>query len=106
MGQRGRISSPPAGHASFYVGQASGWLSGLQVHFTDSCLVFHLAMYPSPFLQGRSQSIHPPQSVLLLGLVPNQVWDLALGLVPLNKAWVGPFLRLVKIVLAVSLFLL
>lgn len=70
MGQRGRISSPPAGHASFYVGQASGWLSGLQVHFTDSCLVFHLAMYPSPFLQGRSQSIHPPPVCTDIGACP------------------------------------
>lgn len=73
------MASRPAGHASFYLAQAAGWFSGLQVHFTDSCLIFHLTICPSPFLQGCSQSLHSP-TVLILGAAPNHVWDLAIGL--------------------------
>ncbi|KAK4828888.1 hypothetical protein QYF61_001446 [Mycteria americana] len=73
-----------------------GWLCGLRAHIAGSCPIFHPPVSPSPSLQGCSQCIHPLQPILILGIAPTQVQDLALGLVELHIVHIGPLLKPVK----------
>ncbi|KAK4822863.1 hypothetical protein QYF61_020714 [Mycteria americana] len=78
------------------VGNGYSWPSGLQVHIVGSCPSFHPPVSPSPFLQGCSQSLHPP-ACIDTGVAPTQVQDPALGLVEPHEVHTGPLLELVQV---------
>ena len=59
----------------------------------------HLSAYQYPQVLLCKAALNPvlPQPVLILGIAPTQVQDLALGLVELHEVHVGPLLQPVKV---------
>ena len=91
---------PPAGHASFDAAQDTvGFLS------CESTLPAHAQLfiyqYPQVLLLRAALNPFIPQPVLILGIAPIQVQDLALGLVEPREVHTDPLLKFVQVPLDV-----
>jgi len=86
----------PAGHAAFIAAQdTAGLLVCERTLLTPVQLFIH--QYPQVFLGRTALNPFIPQPVLISGITPTQMQDLALGLVEPHEIHTGPLLKLVQI---------
>jgi len=67
------------------------------VHTARSHPAFHSPVPPSPSRQGATLKPFIPQPILIVGVAPTQMQDLALHLVEPHEIHTGPFLDLVQV---------
>lgn len=73
--------------------------SGLQAHNASSCLAFHPPTPPSPLCRATLYCF-TAQHVLIQGIAPTQMWNLACGFVESHEVHMCPLDKLVQVPLA------
>ncbi|KAK4811172.1 hypothetical protein QYF61_019803 [Mycteria americana] len=86
----------PAGHASFDAAQDTIGFLGCECTLLAH-VQFFIHQYPQVLLLSAALNPFIPQSVLILGIAPMQVQDLALGFVELQEVPMGPLLKPVQV---------
>ncbi|KAK4811179.1 hypothetical protein QYF61_019810 [Mycteria americana] len=86
----------PAGHASFDTAQDTIGFLGCERTLLAH-VQFFIHHYPQVLLLSAALNPFIPQSVLILGIAPMQVQDLALGFVELQEVPMGPLLKPVQV---------
>ncbi|KAK4830856.1 hypothetical protein QYF61_013785 [Mycteria americana] len=86
----------PAGHASFDAAQDAVDLLGCE-HTLSAHIQLFIHQYPQVLLCRAALNPFIPQPVLIPGIAPTQVQDLALGLVEPHEVHTGPLLQLVQV---------
>ncbi|KAK4810535.1 hypothetical protein QYF61_004498 [Mycteria americana] len=86
----------PAGHTSFYAAQDTVGFLGCK-HTFPAHVQFFIHQYPQVLLCRTILNPFTPQPVLILGIAPNHVQALALGLVELHEVHMGLLLKPVKV---------
>ena len=87
---------PPAGYAAFDATQDSVGFVGCELALTAHVQLF-IHQYPQVLLGRAALKPFLPQTVLILGVVPTQMQDLALGLVEPHGVHTGSPLQLVQV---------
>ncbi|KAK4827132.1 hypothetical protein QYF61_014526 [Mycteria americana] len=82
----------PAGHASFDAAQDTVGLPGCEY-----TLPAHVQLFIHQYPPRAAPNPFIPQPVLILGVAPTQVHDLAFGLVEPHEVHIGPLLKLVQV---------
>ncbi|KAK4825246.1 hypothetical protein QYF61_025645, partial [Mycteria americana] len=86
----------PAGHTPFDAAQDTVGLLGCERTLLAHVHLF-IHQYPQVLLRRAALSPFIPQPVLILGVAPTQVQDLALGLVEPHDVHTGPLFQLVQV---------
>ncbi|KAK4823233.1 hypothetical protein QYF61_000093 [Mycteria americana] len=86
----------PAGHAPFDAAQGTVGFVGCK-HMLPAHIQLFIHQYPQVLLHRAALNPFFLQLVLILGVAPTQVQDLALGLVEPHEVHMGPLLQLVQV---------